>query len=807
MADPYFRIARSGRLAGASAFVKKRTTDPTAALATREFFTSRPATTGVAFSMTNVSWSGLWRDYAGDPWPSVQTVNPRSGPTNVLSHAGGAVGTPSNGHAPAVFDGTTNDFFGVDTNKLVTDRYGTVHFVFEASALSPRVGAGTQTAYQDAALFTDSSGNFGVALTDQGAVAYAYDVTAGAYAETVAQAWAVGGYNLGRLRWWTNPNGTLTLGLTLNNASENTVTIQAGGMGWLYGLSGTFMVGENYAGARVAGSLLELAVGGFTLSDAEYAKLGPATQTTFSKNFGFAAAASAIAGSSSFVTAASATLRGAGRLVGSSGPATFSSTAALGGSARAVGSAAAVASSTAAIAGRASLVGGSSATFAGGTAALRGAATLAASSAASFASGTAALAGTGAMAGAAAATFAGTASVDAGGMVAASSATFAGTAVLSGAGALAGASAASVAASAVGRATGTLAASAAASCASTASLVGAGALSGASTVATIATASPSAASSGLAATAALATAATGALAGTANAAGSAAATTTPTASIAASGRLVGASAVTFTPTATARGAATTSASAATSFATVSTLRGTAGASAPATFAAAAAAVLVATAALSGTASAATTAGGAISARAELVAAASVAFDVFGDGSALATTAGATAVTFAAIGTLAPQAASVPAVLRVRDAPRTRMRPSHVTLLDATVHDARLIRVTRRHSALALLTTDDRPLTRLKTAMSNYPYNVGDVAVLTVELRVAEALTDPTSITLKVKAPTAENPVDVTPTKSSTGKYKAEIACTEAGTWRYRWVTTGSAAGAEPGFFTVKPNEF
>ena len=91
-------------------------------------------------------------------------------------------------------------------------------------------------------------------------------------------------------------------------------------------------------------------------------------------------------------------------------------------------------------------------------------------------------------------------------------------------------------------------------------------------------------------------------------------------------------------------------------------------------------------------------------------------------------------------------------------------------------------------------------------MSNYPYNVGDIVVLTWELRVTGVLTNATSAVLTLRSPAG---VETSPsvTNPAAGKYQALVPATEAGLWRHRFVSTGPAAGAEEGFFQVSSPTF
>jgi len=90
-------------------------------------------------------------------------------------------------------------------------------------------------------------------------------------------------------------------------------------------------------------------------------------------------------------------------------------------------------------------------------------------------------------------------------------------------------------------------------------------------------------------------------------------------------------------------------------------------------------------------------------------------------------------------------------------------------------------------------------------MSTTYYDVGDVAVLTSTWRVSGVLTTPSTRVLTVVAPDG---TETTPsiTVASTGVLTAEVPITAAGTWRYRWVGTGAAAGAEEGRLFVRQQQ-
>jgi hypothetical protein len=89
-------------------------------------------------------------------------------------------------------------------------------------------------------------------------------------------------------------------------------------------------------------------------------------------------------------------------------------------------------------------------------------------------------------------------------------------------------------------------------------------------------------------------------------------------------------------------------------------------------------------------------------------------------------------------------------------------------------------------------------------------NVGDVqrvSALNIT-NVAGVVTDPTTLTLKVRKPgdtavtTYTYGEDVIVVKDSTGNFHADLPLDTEGTWRYDWVGTGAAAFSEGGRFYV-----
>ncbi len=85
----------------------------------------------------------------------------------------------------------------------------------------------------------------------------------------------------------------------------------------------------------------------------------------------------------------------------------------------------------------------------------------------------------------------------------------------------------------------------------------------------------------------------------------------------------------------------------------------------------------------------------------------------------------------------------------------------------------------------------------------------EIVRLTNTFTVADVATDPTTVTLAVTSPsgsTTSYTFDAAEiTKVSTGVYRRDVACTEAGIWRDTWTGTGTASDVERGSFTVQPS--
>ena len=97
-------------------------------------------------------------------------------------------------------------------------------------------------------------------------------------------------------------------------------------------------------------------------------------------------------------------------------------------------------------------------------------------------------------------------------------------------------------------------------------------------------------------------------------------------------------------------------------------------------------------------------------------------------------------------------------------------------------------------------------------MSITVYDIGDVS------RIAAAFTDISAVAADPSAHSLvyEDPsgnvttlvygVDAEVVKASTGNYYVDLALDESGDFHYRWVSTGTGAGAQQGQLMVKPTQ-
>jgi hypothetical protein len=79
---------------------------------------------------------------------------------------------------------------------------------------------------------------------------------------------------------------------------------------------------------------------------------------------------------------------------------------------------------------------------------------------------------------------------------------------------------------------------------------------------------------------------------------------------------------------------------------------------------------------------------------------------------------------------------------------------------------------------------------------------GDSAKLTYLLTDEDDVPTNATVVLTVTAPDG-TPSNPSPTNPTTGTYKATIAITDDGVWRFKWVATGTLTDTEDGWFTVQ----
>lgn len=86
----------------------------------------------------------------------------------------------------------------------------------------------------------------------------------------------------------------------------------------------------------------------------------------------------------------------------------------------------------------------------------------------------------------------------------------------------------------------------------------------------------------------------------------------------------------------------------------------------------------------------------------------------------------------------------------------------------------------------------------------------ELATLTNTFAVADVATDPTTVVLVVTDPTGTATTYqyalAEITKTGTGAYSKDVACTAAGVWQYVWIGTGAASDVQAGTWTVVDTE-
>lgn len=93
------------------------------------------------------------------------------------------------------------------------------------------------------------------------------------------------------------------------------------------------------------------------------------------------------------------------------------------------------------------------------------------------------------------------------------------------------------------------------------------------------------------------------------------------------------------------------------------------------------------------------------------------------------------------------------------------------------------------------------------------YHVGDKVRCTGTFETAAGTdTDPSAVLFKVETPSGTQTTytygtDAELVKSATGIYYVDVNCTEAGTWHYRFYSTGTGQAASEESFKVKDSFF
>lgn len=92
------------------------------------------------------------------------------------------------------------------------------------------------------------------------------------------------------------------------------------------------------------------------------------------------------------------------------------------------------------------------------------------------------------------------------------------------------------------------------------------------------------------------------------------------------------------------------------------------------------------------------------------------------------------------------------------------------------------------------------------------YDKGDLIRCSILIKVSDTPTDPTTLKYKVKDPAGTSTTytygtDAALVRDSVGAFHIDISVTLAGTYRYRWESTGTAQGAEEDTFVVQESYF
>lgn len=200
---------------------------------------------------TTFAFGGLFRgSYAGSPWAGIASAGTSGGHSVSTLGAAPSTGTAQNGFTPATFNGSTQAL-GDAVNLLsayMTPTAYRVLILFKASSAS----APAAQTYDDPALLSESSGDFGVTFNTNGVGIYHAAVL------VVTKACpADGNYHVADIKFdGTTVSISIDGGTPATGASSTTDTID-----------GEPQIGTNYAAAvHFAGSILDLEIAPTTLS-------------------------------------------------------------------------------------------------------------------------------------------------------------------------------------------------------------------------------------------------------------------------------------------------------------------------------------------------------------------------------------------------------------------------------------------------------------------------------------------------------------------------------------------------------------
>lgn len=195
-----------------------------------------------AFNPSSLALTGWFRaSYGGAPWDGSASAGSSAGKSMTSPGAPPSVGAAINGYTPADFNGTTQylrDIVDICSDFISTTAYRVVMLIEPGS-----LAADSGVPYNDAGLFVETGGNWGVHINATDVGVYHYD---GAY--KVATKAVVAGKMLVDVRF----SGT-TLTVAVNGTDGTPVAA-----GTLGAIATDLRMGANYsAGVKYPGTIIE----------------------------------------------------------------------------------------------------------------------------------------------------------------------------------------------------------------------------------------------------------------------------------------------------------------------------------------------------------------------------------------------------------------------------------------------------------------------------------------------------------------------------------------------------------------------